>query len=102
MRHDVPDERASGRDDHPRRRRSLQHHGEKAEVEVVEVLVRHEQPVDALGREPERRRRDGAELVRARPGVDDDADPLELEAEPRLTEPRQSARRGRRDSPMVL
>ena len=62
----------------------------KRKIEMVEVLVGDQDAVDALGSEPERRRRDEPVLVRARPRVDDEARLSELDPEPRLPEPGQS------------
>jgi hypothetical protein len=60
----VPDERNEREwQDQLGVRRSLEHDRHEGEVQVVDVLVRDEQPVDALGRERRRRRRDEPELV---------------------------------------
>ncbi len=91
---DVLDERGDrAREDHPGGRRALEREAEDGRVEVVEVLVRHENPVDALGHDCPRWRRREPELVRARPRIDDAADAVDLDPEAGLPEPRQPHRR---------
>ena len=81
---DVRDERRGHDDAHVGERWTTR---QEREIQMVEMLVRDEQPVDVLGRERPRRRRDEPQLVRAGPRVDDDAYALDLEPEPRLAEP---------------
>ena len=73
--HNAFDERrraAAGRTTRPSGERSRRTREER-EIEVVEVLVRDERPVDAVRGELERRRRHEPVVVRAEPRIDDDA-----------------------------
>ena len=65
-------------------RAALGHRAQRRRVEVVEVLVGHEQPVDVT---LHRRRRVAAPLVLGEERVDEDPPPGGLEQEPRLPEP---------------
>src|SRR5690349_10601115 len=72
--------------------------GERAQrtgIEVVEVLVRDEAAVDARAERVDRRRREGARLVLAEEGVDQDARVAVLEEEPGLPEPGEQRGHGR-------
>ena len=69
--------------------RPLRKQGQEIDVEVIEVLMGDEQPVDAIGERLGGRRREETRLVLAEERVDQDPEPLGLEQEPGLPQPRQ-------------
>ena len=69
--------------------RTLEDNGEKREVEVVEVLVGDQHPIDPVRGEREGWRRDESALVGTHPWVDDELDAVDCEPETSLAEPGQ-------------
>ena len=76
------------REDDTRPGGPIEENGQEREIEVIEVLVRDEEPVDIVGGELERGRRHEPVDVRADPRIDDHAYPLHLEAKAGLAQPR--------------
>ena len=87
-----------GRQHDRQTRRPTGENRQEVDVEVVEVLMGDEQPVDPIGERLGGRRREETRLVLAEERVDQDPEPLGLEQEPGLPQPRQRAHRHDRRS----